>query len=535
MCRGVTVRSTAVAAASRKSECRYNGAPLALLADMRTVTLLLLLTSLAVPCSVARAQEAEPAEGTRIESAEVSGFAIDQLSPGLQRDIEGLKGERFERGRIDRLAQRIEEEHPEVVAAVRTVPRPDDEIRVIFLVARISDDGDLVSNINARYPVESVEVQGIRYTDISQTLRDRMQRLVGGRLDADEADDLIDQLRAERPGYDVSRRIERGSRPGRIRVVFEFSETERLRWIPFTRSRSRYVYHSDQGWSGVHDIPMGGRYNRATVGFAFSNSDDLIEEYSGVRLRFESRRVGTERVGLSLEVSRLNNTFREPTLTALSTNPAIPEPYRTRLTVEPIGTVALTRQVRVFGGVSFSNLVALSHSPDSQMANTVIGGLAYAQRWDHDSVSRSNVDAGYEIRASALDSDLSYKRHFGHASYRYDHDNNTVIASAFLGRLTGDAPLFERFSLGDTSTLRGWNKFDIAPAGGDHVFHQSLEYRFHNVGLFLDAGSVWDAGTDKRLRTSTGFGILGDNFFLTLAFPLNEGGANGTFMMGVRF
>src|SRR5262249_19409665 len=198
-------------------------------------------------------------------------------------------------------------------------------------------------------------------------------------------------------------------------------------------------------------------------------------------------------------------------------------------------TVALTRQLRVRGGVSLSNLVSLSHSPDSQMANAVVGGIFYTQRWDFDSLSHQNVDAGYEIRSSALDSDLTYRRHFGHASYRYDHAHNTVLASVFLGGITGSAPLFERFSLGDTSTLRGWNKFDIASAGGDHVFHQSLEYRFYNVALFLDTGSIWDAGTNKRLRTSTGFGFHGDNFFATLAFPLNEGGANATFMMGVRF
>jgi outer membrane translocation and assembly module TamA len=197
--------------------------------------------------------------------------------------------------------------------------------------------------------------------------------------------------------------------------------------------------------------------------------------------------------------------------------------------------VAFTRHLRATGGISLSNLVSLSHSPDSQMANAVVGGVAYTQRWDLDRVSKQTVDAGYEIRSSALDSDLTYRRHFGHAGYRYDHDDNTVIANVFVGRITGQAPLFERFSLGDTSTLRGWNKFDLAPAGGDHVFHQSLEYRFHNVGLFLDTGSVWDTGRDKQIRASTGFGILGDNFFLTLAFPLNAGGANATFMMGVRF
>ena len=515
--------------------CRYNGPPLASHLDMRTLTLLLLLASIAFPSTKAHGQEADAAEGTRIESAEVSGLALDQLSPGLQRDIDGLKGDRFERERINRLAQRIEEEHPEVVAAVRTVPRADAEVRVIFLVARISDDGDLVSNINLRYTVESVEVEGFPYTEISQALRDRLQALVGRRLDADEADDLIDRLEAERPGFDVSRRIERGSRPGRIRVVFEFSETERLRWIPFVRSRSRYVYHSEQGWSGVHDIPIGGRDHRATVGFAFDNADDLIEEYSGVRVRFESRRVGTERVGVGLEVSRFNNTWREATQFALAGSPAIPELYRSRLTVEPTATFAFTRHLRATGGVSFSNLVSLSHSPDSLNANAVVGGLAYTQRWDLDSKSKQSVDAGYEIRSSALDSDLSYRRHFGHASYRYDHDRNTVIANVFLGRVTGQAPLFERFSLGDTSTLRGWNKYDIAPAGGDRVFHQSLEYRYHSVGLFVDSGSVWNAGTDQRLRASTGFGILHDNFFMTLAFPLNGDGDNTTFMIGVRF
>ena len=189
---------------------------------MRTLTLLLLLVVSSVPCQRASAQDVDPPEGARIESAEVSGFALDQLSPGLRRDIEALTGDQLERERITRLARRIEEEHPEVVAAVRTIARPDGQARVVFLVARISDDGDLVSNINARYIVESVEIQGVPETDISRSLRDRLQSLVGHRLDPDEADALSDQLEADRPGYDVSRRISRGTSPGQIRVVFEF-------------------------------------------------------------------------------------------------------------------------------------------------------------------------------------------------------------------------------------------------------------------------------------------------------------------------
>ena len=214
----------------------------------------------------------------------------DQLSPGLRRDIDELAGRPLARPDVTQLARRIEEERPDVVVAVRIVARPGDEARVIFLVARISDDAGLGSNINARYTVESVEIEGLKEHEISAALRDRLQALVGTRLDPAEADQLIEDLKAERPGYDVARRIERGTRRGRIRVVFKFSETEGLRWIPFAKSRSKFVYHSDEGWSGLHDIPMGNRDHRVTLGFAFDDNDTLVEEYSGVRLRFETRR-----------------------------------------------------------------------------------------------------------------------------------------------------------------------------------------------------------------------------------------------------
>ncbi len=74
------------------------------------------------------------------------------------------------------------------------------------------------------------------------------------------------------------------------------------------------------------------------------------------------------------------------------------------------------------------------------------------------------------------------------------------------GGITGDAPLFERFTLGDSETLRGWNKYDIAPAGGDRVVYSSIEYRYTGLALFLDVGSVWDANAERHVRVSTGFG-----------------------------
>ena len=504
--------------------------------DMRPLSLLLLFLALCVPWQAAHAQDTEPPEGTIIESVDVRGLPRDNLSPGLRGELDGLTGERLNRPRLTELAARIEAERPDVVVAVRTAASPDGRARVTFLVVSISDDGSLVENINARYTVESVEIQGIPDSEISQALRDRLQALVGRRLDHDEAEELDDRLEAERPGFDVTRRISRGSERGRIRVVFEFSEKEGTRWIPFTASRSKFVYHSEQGWSGVLDIPMGNRNHRVTAGFAFDNNDDLIEEYSGFRFGFESRKLATDRVGARIEISDFNQTWKDPTLLALAVDPGIPEPYRERLTVDPSVTFALTPFVRVTGGASISELESLSNSPASQMASALLARVDYDQRWYQPRVTQ-RVEASYEFRSAteALESDLIYKRHLGKVRYRYTQRRSTVIGDLALGGITGDAPLFERFSLGDSSTLRGWNKYDIAPAGGDRVFHASLEYRYRVLGLFLDSGSVWDSNSEMRIRLSSGFGVQSDNAFVTLAFPLNSDDLGVTFTMGVRF
>ena len=121
-----------------------------------------------------------------------------------------------------------------------------------------------------------------------------------------------------------------------------------------------------------------------------------------------------------------------------------------------------------------------------------------------------------------LDSDLVYKRHLGQARYQFDQGRSTAIASLSLGYISGDAPLFERFSLGNSTTLRGWDKYDISPLGGERMFHSSVEYRYSHVAVFFDTGSVWDRNTESKVRYSTGFGIHSDNSFLTVGFPLNS-------------
>ena len=501
---------------------------------MRTFGLLLaLLASIQRP---AAAQEIDAPDGTIIRSADVSGLPVDRLSPALRQAINALVGDPLNRDGLRQLADRIEGEQPDLVVAVRGIAAPENEVRIIFLAARISEDRNLETNINARYTIESVNIEGIPDGDISRPLRDDLQALVGARLDHDEAQRLERRLVAELPGYEVRRKMSRGSERGRIRLVFEVSKGEALRWLHFTPTGSKLLYHSKQAWSGYLDLPFGNRDHRVSLLFPLSNADDLIEEYSGYGVRVESRRVATERLGISLELSNFDQTWEGATLAALAADPRIPEAYRSRTTVAPAVTFAITPRLRVMGGVSISELESLSRTPASQMASAVIGAVGYDQRWEA-ADDRHDVDVTFAWRSAtdALESDLVYTRYLVRGNYQYQRGRSQVLAGASLGRINGEAPLFERFSLGDSSTLRGWNKYDIAPVGGDRMFYTSLEYRNRGFAFFLDAGSVWERATDARVRFASGFGYHRDRVFITLGFPLNTDDLDAIFTSGVRF
>ena len=296
---------------------------------------------------------------------------------------------------------------------------------------------------------------------MSQELRDDLQDLVGERLDPDQAQRLHDRLAAELSGYSVRRRISRGRESERIRVIFIVGKPDTPRWIDFAPSTSKFVYHSDLKWGGVLDIPMGGGDHRVTLGLVGDNDDGLVEDYFGYRVRLESRKVATERLGLSLEFSDFRPTWRDQTLSAAALDPRIAEVYRERRTIEPLVTFALSPRVRVTAWASVTELKSLLRSADSQMASTANLSIGYDQRWELASGASHEVEASYALRAATtvLESDLDYDRHLVRARYRYRHGRNTVIASVALGCIGGAAPLFERFSLGDAATLRGWSKF----------------------------------------------------------------------------
>jgi outer membrane translocation and assembly module TamA len=216
----------------------------------------------------------------------------------------------------------------------------------------------------------------------------------------------------------------------------------------------------------------------------------------------------------------------------------VPALYRNRMTVTPVLKFAITPHLSVGGGVSVTELDALDESSDeARMANAAVGLVNFSQRWRETSSSYHGLDATFSVRAGtdALESDLVYERYLAESFYGFRRNHHRVLASAMFGGISGEAPLFERFSLGDSRTLRGWDKRDIAPAGGDRMFHASLEYRYRVLALFLDSGSVWDSGRERRVRFSSGVGLSAGPWFATVGFPINTDEFRAVFTTGVRF
>lgn len=395
---------------------------------------------------------------------------------------------------------------------------------------------DRDDNVNARYIVEDATVTGLSEGELTQAVRDDLRALVGKRLDSGEADMLQARLARELPEYEFARRIQRGSEPGRIRLVYEAHRKEAPHWLRFEPLRSNVVYHSDQGWGSFIDFGLGRGPIRFTPIFAIDNGDDLVEEYSGFGLRFETRKLGTRRLGASLEWTQFEQDWRAATLDALALRPDIPYAYEERSTFTPLLKFAVNPQLAIAAGVSVSELEPLSPTTGSVMANTVVARVDYDGRWPGGSDATHAVAARFGVRGGsrALESDLVYTRYLGEGTYRYDFGRHHLQVAGLAGGITGHAPLFERFTLGDSTTLRGWDKYDIAPVGGDRVAYSSIEYRYTGLALFLDVGSVWDANTAREVRVSSGIGFQAGPAFFVVGFPLNTDDFRAVFTMGLR-
>ncbi len=406
-------------------------------------------------------------------------------------------------------------------------------VLLLLLPAVVHADGQKPeTNVNERYEVESVQVSGINQSRISKDLNDDMQKLVGQKYNQQAAQDLAERLRQELKDHNVKLTVRRGDQAERVKVIFE---VERDRGKQFSVAIASLIYNSKLGWSGDLDLPFD--YHHSSFVFGLVNSaEDLLERNAGFRLHYENRKVGTDLLQLRLEFAGYHQKWNPATENALADSPGVPGVYRARQDFAPSVSILPLPEVKLTAGLSFQRIQTQYPSVHTETAYAATGGIQFRRRL-RDGGFRHELSADYGVRTAtrALDSDFVYTRHSWSAGYAASRGRNRFGARIQAGLITGSAPLFERFSLGNSSALRGWNKFDVAPLGGDRAVHGSLEYRYRPFEFFYDFGAVWDQGQPARARHGLGFGLATRNgFFMSLAFPVRLNRVTPVFMIGFR-
>jgi len=382
------------------------------------------------------------------------------------------------------------------------------------------------ANVNSRYRVESVELQPGGMETLSASLRNRVQALVGAPFDQQTVDEIAKRIRDELRHALVQMKVVRGSAPNQVKVVFEVALNEKTE---FDVSVPRILYHSKENFTfGLEATVRRGRHS--VSGMALTDNDQLIERFSGVGAGYEV--AATRRVRLNARVASWCSQWNSATEQAPDA-----ELYRTRLQLDPTATITISRPLTLQLGVSIERLEMLRPAATHQLASAATLSLRYERRWELGGDTTRGMEASYGLRSAsaALGSDFVYTRHHWDARYQYRRGGSEWNASAEAGLLVGRAPLFERFALGNSRRLRGWNRFDPDPLGSDRYAHASLDYRFRRLRLIYDTGSGWRRNGPVILRHSASVGVTASGVTALVAFPLRGGSIEPIFLLGMNF
>lgn len=413
--------------------------------------------------------------------------------------------------------------------------------------ALVAGTQDSELNVNARYTVETVLVQGDGWTAnlasdrsndrISSGLRRQISALIGDKLNTTLLDDLAGKLRREFRARSVVHRLLRGTTPEYVQVLFEI----KVRPTNFDLSVPKFAYTPAEGFSGTLEATATvARKHSFTLGFV-SNSDDEVERYSGIVTRYDdSQLLGSDRVRAEFQFGAYREMWNGSTSSALASSPLLAGDtsglYRSRQDIEPAITFVIARPLTLTLGAGFEQFQEYGQSAQTEAANAFTTALAFRRQFEG-SEFEQNVDADYDLRAATrfLASDFAYMRHHWMLRYALIRGKHSLTDHLIAGMLVGHAPLFERFVLGNSTTLRGWDKYEIDPLGGNRVVHNSVEYRYGWFETFYDSGVVWDQGQPKVLRHSVGAGVHQGPVFLAMAFPLRSGRVDPIFMVSMNY
>jgi outer membrane protein assembly factor BamA len=404
---------------------------------------------------------------------------------------------------------------------------------LLWPIRVIADEQKPESNINERYTVEGIQFAGIDESKLSKPLREDAQKLVGEKYSEQSANDIAGRLREElKKKYQVTLKVEKGSKPEQVTVIFVLQKIHELN---FKAELPLLVYHSKEGFSGSLEIPIETHHNVFTFGIV-TDADRLLERYSGYRLRYEHRKLGTDALRLRLDFDTYHETFNAATREELEFRPDVPGTYRARQNFAPSVSVYPTKGLALSAGLSFQRLQFQHPALHTETAYAGTADVLLSPELQPLGSFHQDFKASYNLRAATrvLDSDFVYTRHFVTADYTISNGKNRFGFHFLGGSITGTSPLFERFLLGNSTTLRGWNKFDVAPLGGTRVAQGSLDYRYRQFEAFYDFGKVWESGPPSGVKHGLGFGWSYKHMFASLAFPVRLHDVAPVFMFGFR-
>jgi hypothetical protein len=408
-----------------------------------------------------------------------------------------------------------------------------------------STDQDRASdlNVNSRYTIESINFIDQREYKLSTSALEDIRRLIGAKVNSEALNLLAQRIRAELHAHEVTFKLTRGAAPEAVRVLIHVDRAAGAVDV----SVPKLVYNSQLGFTGIGEVSSTLGSNALTFQM-LRDSDSLIETMSGIQARYDKLSLAGGRIRLGFEFDAYEDQYNPSTLAAIegASRPSSlgAGAYGSRLNYEPSATFVLAGPLTLTVGLSFEQLSNLPSAARPESANAVINTLRYHQRWTGSGGNKQELDAGYSLRAATtlLGSNLAYTRHLAHARYSYARDAQSVEVTVVAGAMYGQAPLFERFALGDSAMLLGWNKYNLDPVGGNRLAYGSVTYGYHMMRVFYDAGSVWDQGKAPEAKQSIGVGVssgLGvlekGAFLLALAFPLQDGHVTPVVIAGMNF
>ena len=275
--------------------------------------------------------------------------------------------------------------------------------------------------------------------------------------------------------------------------------------------------------------------------FAFgytTDANDLLERNTGWVVRYEHRQVGTSAVQVGVDYSYFHPAFQPETEIALVAAPMVPGIYRTRELFSPSISVLPVHDVKLTFGATFQTLEMQYPLPHDQAAHAFTFGAQYRKETRRSGLEHSvGIDYGVRNATRRLESDLLYTRQRVGGDYTIGLAPHAFAFHFEGGHLSGAAPLYERFSIGSATTLRGWDKFDVAPVGGSRLLYGSMAYRYRAFELFYDFGTAWDPalGETADWKHSVGVGLaVKDGFFMSVGVPCRFHGVTPVFLFGFR-